>query len=140
MTKARKPLNKTLSRTIALLVLLCGLALAAAGPISAKPGWSHPGQEAPSSSFTAEQRDHIRNLHSAYRAALSELDWSIGEHGHAPETMQKARELRMALRAEIFDVLHRDSQAAKSSEKGTCPYSGRAMPVRFDTDAATLYL
>lgn len=130
-----KLLNKAL-----VLASLCGLALVAAGPISAMPGWSHPGHAAPSAAFTAEQRDHIRNLHSAYRAALSELDWSLGEKGHSPETMRQARDLRMALRAEISDVLRRGNETAGSNQPGACPYSGRKTPVKFDRNAPTLYL
>lgn len=121
------------------LASLGAIALVSPGPISAMPGWSHPGHASPSIAIPEEQREHIRNLHSAYRAALSDLDWSVGEKGHAPETMQKARELRMALRAEIFDVLHRDSEATGSA-KGGCPYSGGKTPVRFKVDANTLYL
>jgi len=125
--------------TVLVLAALGGLALFAAGPISAMPGWSHPGHASPSIAVTEEQREHIRNLHSAYRAALSNLDWRIADNGHAPETMQQARELRMALRAEIAEVLDRGGEVAGAGE-GACPYSGHAKPVRFKVDANTLYL
>lgn len=121
---------------------LGGLALTTSGPTSAMPGWSHPGDS--SVSIQPEQREQINALHSAYRAALAKLDWSIvengGENGHAPETMQQARELRMALRAEIFDVLHRDGQVADSAPEGACPYSGQPKPVRLEGSTRTLYL
>lgn len=119
-------------------VLLGGFALVTSGPIAAMPGWSNSGQ--PVTSINEIQRDQIKALHGAYRAALAELDWSIGENGHAPETMRQARDLRMALRAEISDVLRRGSETGGSNEKSVCPYSGKKMPVRFDDNAPTLYL
>lgn len=114
-----------------------GLTLVTAGPTSAMPGWGdgHGGM-----SITQEQREQIRNLHSAYRAALSNLDWSVDENGHSAKTMQQARELRIALRAEIMDVLDRGKQPAGSTSEGTCPYSGEAEPVRLKSNANTLYL
>lgn len=131
--------------TLVLLAALGGLAFVAAGPTAAMPGWSHPDRpdasgNPPVASINDEQREEIRQLHGAYRAALAELDWSVGQNGHASETMQQARELQMALRAEIFDVLHRDSEATSSTDEGGCPYSGRAIPVKLDSDAPTLYL
>jgi|GEM_PF-2103990 len=125
-----------------LLASLGGLTLVAAGPTAAMPGWSNFDQASSSvsPSVKEEQRDQIEALHSAYRAALSQLDWSIGENGHAPDTMRQAQELRMALRAEIFDVLHRDSDAVGSSPEKGCPYSGEVTPVRFGRDADTLHL
>jgi Spy/CpxP family protein refolding chaperone len=123
----------------AVLVLAAagGLTLVTAGPTSAMPGWGdgHAGM-----SITQEQREQIRNLHSAYRAALSNLDWSVDENGHSSETMQQARELRIALRAEIMDVLNRGKQPAASTPEGTCPYSGETQPVRLESNANTLYL
>lgn len=114
------------------------LALATAGQTSAMPGWSNSGK--PGISINETQRDQIKALHGAYRAALAELDWSVGENGHATETVRQARELRMALRAEISDVLGRSNENAGSNEQGACPYSGRKTPVRFDDSAPTLYL
>jgi len=125
-----------------LLAVLGGLALFAAGPTSAMPGWSHSGQtDSPAHpSISEEQRDQIAALHSAYRAALSQLDWSMGENGHAPDTMQQAKELRMALRAEISDVLRRGTEATGSASEGGCPYSGERTPVKFADNAPTIYL
>ena len=134
--------NVRLVGTAIVLTLLVAFALAAAGPTAAMPGWSHSGQTAPAvePSINAQQRDQIKALHDAYRAALAELDWSVGENGHAPDTMQQAQELRMALRAEIFEVLHRGGRVADSVPEGSCPYSGKVKPVRFVKDANTLYL
>ena len=125
-----------------LLAVLGGLALFAAGPTSAMPGWSHSGQtDSPAHpSISEEQRDQIKALHSAYRAALSQLDWSIDDNGHAPDTMQQAKELRMALRAEISDVLRRGSDAMASSSETGCPYGGQRKPVKFADNAQTMYL
>ncbi|MBL38967.1 MAG: hypothetical protein CMP07_11215 [Xanthomonadales bacterium] len=114
------------------------LALATAGQTAAMPGWSNSGK--PGISISETQRDQIIALHGAYRAALAELDWSLGENGHAPETMRQARDLRMALRAEISDVIRRGNETAGSNEQGACPYSGRKTPVSFDDNAPTLYL
>ncbi|HKL51554.1 MAG TPA: hypothetical protein VJ908_10325 [Wenzhouxiangellaceae bacterium] len=134
--------NAQLVGTAIVLALLGAFALAAAGPTAAMPGWSHSAQTAPSvgPSIDKQQRDQIKALHGAYRAALSELDWRVGENGHAPDTMQQARELRMALRAEIFDVLHRGSRIAGAAPAGSCPYSGESTPGRPMNDANTLYL
>ncbi len=116
------------------VALLSALAFAAA-PIAAMPGWSKDTSGVVP--ITEQQRDQIQNLHRAYRAAIANLDWSVSENGHASETMQQARELRIALRAEILDVIHRDGQAAQSAG---CPYGGKAQPVRVDRDTDTLYL
>lgn len=116
----------------------CGVTLMAAGPISAMPGWSKSGH--PSITINSEQRDQIARLHSAYRAALADLDWRLGENGHPPETIRQARDLRMALRAEISDVLRGGRETAGSGQSGVCPYSGKTVPVGFDDNAPTLYL
>lgn len=132
-------MNETKYRGVLVLLAIFGtMALLAAGPISAMPGWSKSGH--PSITINPEQREQIARLHSAYRAALAELDWSLGENGHAPETMRQAQVLRMALRAEISDVLRRDHESTGSNESGVCPYSGRKTPVKFDRNAPTLYL
>jgi len=122
---------------LAILALITTLAMSA-GPISAMPGWSKEAN--PAISITAQQRDQIQNLHSAYRAAISNLDWSVDENGHPTETMKQARDLRMALRAEIFDVIHRDSEGAQPASGSTCPYSGEAQPVRVKKDRDSMYL
>lgn len=124
--------------TAALLAAFLGGIALVAGPISAMPDWPHPAHEG--ISLSDKQRDQIRNLHSAYRAALSNLDWSVGENGHSSETMQQARELRIALRAEIMDVLRRGDTRQGSTPEGVCPYSGKPTPVKFESDADTLYL
>jgi len=128
--------------TALFLAALGGLALVAADPTSAMPGWSNSGPASMSShpSINQKQRDQIKALHSAYRAALSELDWSIGDNGHSPDTMQQAKELRMALRAEISDVIRRGSELTGSSSESGCPYSGQRKPVRFGDNAETLVL
>ncbi|HMB37547.1 MAG TPA: hypothetical protein VKO85_00575 [Wenzhouxiangellaceae bacterium] len=128
--------------TALFLAALSGLALVAAGPTSAMPGWLDSGQASLSShpSINEKQRDQIKALHSAYRAALSKLDWSTGENGHSPDTMQQAKELRMALRAEISDVLRRGSEVAGSSSESGCPYSGQRKPVKFGDNVPTLVL
>lgn len=122
---------------LAVLALIIALGLSAA-PISAMPGWSKEGK--PALSITEQQRDQIRNLHSAYRAAIGTLDWSVDENGHPVETMQEARELRMALRAEIFDVIHREREGVQPAAGKTCPYSSEAKPVRVKKDRNSLYL
>lgn len=118
-----------------LLAAATALALVTAGPSSAMPGWSSEGHGG--MSISQQQREQIRNLHSAYRAALSNLDWSVTENGHSSETMSKARELKIALHEEIMDVLNRGGEVAG---EGTCPYSGKQRPVRLESDADTLYL
>ncbi len=116
-----------------------GIALVTAGPISAMPGWSDGGHSG--MSISKQQRDQIRNLHSAYRSALSSLDWSVGENGHSAETMQKARELKIALHQEIMDVIHRGNAELSATPEDSCPYSGEAEPVqRLESNANTLYL
>lgn len=123
---------------LVLVFVFGSVMLMAAGPISAMPGWSKSGH--PSITINPKQRDQIARLHGAYRAALAELDWRLGKNGHAPETMRQARDLRMALRAEISEVLRGGRDTAGSGQQGVCPYSGRTAPIRFDDDAPTLYL
>lgn len=107
-------------------------------PLAAKPG-SHPvlGQL----DLTQEQQQQIQNLRSAFRNQFDTLDWSVENGGHAPETLQQARELRMALRAEIREVLTDEQrQAMDASRRGSCPHSGKATPVRVQQQTTTLYL
>ena len=120
-----------------LATAICGVALFA-GTTSAMPGWSHPGHDV--RMITETQREQIRNLHDAYRAALSSLDWTVDEDGHSAETMQQARELRIALRAEIVEVLRRGESGRAPSSEGSCPWSGKSTPVKFRSNAETLYL
>ncbi|MFW6341145.1 MAG: hypothetical protein ACOC0Q_09785 [Wenzhouxiangella sp.] len=93
------------------------LALAFSSPIAAKPGWSHPGHE-----------------------RIKALDWSVEDGSHDPATLQQARELRLALRAEIREVLT-DAQLEHMESAGKrCPRGGQPeiRPVRQQT--TTLYL
>jgi len=104
-----------------LIALIMGLGMFAPGSTSAYPGAQHPSHTI--NALSDEQRRHIQSLKSAYRAAVSNLDWSIGEHGHAPETMQRMQELRLALHAGIMNVMARHGNQPAST--GTCPYSGK---------------
>lgn len=122
----------------ALAAVLVVLALLFASPILAKPGWSHP---APGDlALSAQQREQISNLRSAFGHKLKALDWSVGDGGHAPETLQQARELRLALRAEIRDILTAEQLARMDSAHRSCPHGGKPdmQPVRHQT--TTLYL
>lgn len=130
MRDTRIPLLKLLA------AVLVGLAVTI-GPIMAvADGADNPPSTA---AISSDQREQIRNLHEAYRAALAKLDWSAGPEGHAPDTLRQARELRVALRAEIFDVIHRGAEHAPAAGE-QCPYSGKAVPVRVKAAAGTLYL
>ena len=130
--------NAKLFGILLLLALIGGVMLVTSSPSSAMPGWTDPGQTRPS--VTAQQQDMIRALHDAYRAAVAELDWSVGENGHAPETVEQARELRMALQAEIKGVLERGRENQPSAGNSVCPYSGQTRPVKFESKGPTLYL
>jgi len=115
-----------------------GVTIVAPAPLSAMPGWSEPGRSAVP--ITEEQREHIRNLHDAYRAALANLDWRVDENGHPPDTVAQARDLELALRAEIIEVMHRAGEASAPAPGSVCPYSGKTTPVRLEGDGPTLYL
>jgi hypothetical protein len=54
--------------------------------------------------------------------------------------MRQARELKIALRAEIMDVLSRDNESAAGTSDGSCPYGGKARPSRVGSDGSTLHL
>ena len=81
----------------------------------------------------------IRALHGAYRAAVGELDWSVGENGHAPETVEQARDLRMALEAEIREVLERGTMKALRAASVSVPTVERHGRVS-ESKGLTLYL
>jgi hypothetical protein len=122
-----------------LTVLLLGTALglgvlALSAPIAAKPGWSQP--DSSELRLTGEQREQIANLRAAFHARLKSLDWSIKDGQHGADTLREARELRMALREEIQDVLTEDQRNHLHSQTKRCPRGG--MPVERQT--TTLYL
>ncbi len=129
----RQALNTTL-----LLAALAALAFLVASPISAKPGWSHPvlGQL----ELSSEQQNEIQNLRSAFRDQFRGLDWSYDEGGHSSETLQQARELRIALREEIREVLTEQQRELMDSARKGCPYSGKRAPASASPQSATLYL
>ena len=122
-----------------LFVLLLGSALgigilAFSAPLSAKPGWQHPAQG--ELALSTEQREQIANLRAAFRDRVNNLDWSVTDGQHAPGTLQQARELRLALRAEIRDVLTEAQLNHLRSSAGSCPHSGQTVK----RQSATLYL
>ena len=120
-----------IASTLAAIVLL-------AGPLAAKPS-SHPvlGQLG----LTQEQQQQIQNLQSAFRDQLGSLDWSVTNGDHAPETMQQWRELRIALRAEIREVLTDEQrQAMDAVSRKACPHSGKVAPARVQQQTTTLFL
>jgi hypothetical protein len=106
-----------------LLVMTAGLAITSAGPSQAMPGWTRDAQ--PKMGVGERQRDEIRSLHIAYEAALSELDWSVGDDGHSAETLEQASELRRALNEAISDVMHRGGEIERTPGSA-CPYGGKA--------------
>ena len=109
-------------------------ALALSAPISAKPGWQHSAQS--ELALTDEQRAQIANLRAAFRDQVKSLDWSVEDGEHAPTTLQQARELRMALREEIRDVLTDAQLDHMRSQRSACPHgSAIAKP-----KSTTLYL
>jgi len=132
---------KTSALNIVLLTAaLMALGLLIASPISAKPGWSHPVLGA--LDLSQEQQQQIGNLRGAFREQFGALDWSLENGAHAPETLQQARELRMALRAEIREVLTDEQrQAMDAARRGTCPHSGgQVAPVHNQQQTTTLFL
>lgn len=130
--------TKTLN-SIVFIAALAALALLVTSPISAKPGWSHP--VLGDLTLSSEQQEQISNLRSAFRDQFKSLDWSVEEGGHAPETLQQARELRMALREEIRDVLTDEQREAMDSARRGCPHHGKAAPSRVDpSPTRTLFL
>ncbi len=109
-------------------------------PVTAKPGWSM--ENHPMLGLTEEQRDYIDDLRAIYRERIGELDWSVTEEGHAPETLQEARELSAALRAEIREVLTDEQREAMKSYRASCPHSGQrgSRKQQIDRTSGTLYL
>ena len=130
--------NAKLFGIFLLLALVGGVMLVTSSSSSATPGLTQPGHAAPS--INAQQRDMIRALHGAYRAAVAELDWSVDENGHSPATVEQARDLRMALEAEIREVLERGADEGTSSGERIRPYSGQTRPVKLESKDPTLYL
>ncbi|MEE4297093.1 MAG: hypothetical protein V2J20_10830 [Wenzhouxiangella sp.] len=122
-----------------LVVLFLGSALgigilALSAPLSAKPGWQHPAQG--ELALSAEQRDQIANLRAAFRDRLKNLDWAVTDGEHAPGTLQQARELRLALREEIRDLLTEAQLNHLHSSARACPHGGQTVK----RQSATLYL
>ncbi len=112
---------------LSLSLVLLGLLLA--GPIAAKPGWSHPVLGAVK--LSPEQQQQMGHLRDAFRAQFEALDWGVENGAHAPETLEKARELQLALRAEMRALLSDEQRAAMdAAQRGSCPYSGQTTPVR----------
>lgn len=138
MRDVETPVLKLLGAVVVGLVVTIGPIAAIADGLDDPPTASPAGVEG--DVISQSQREQIRNLHEAYRAALAKLDWSAGSEGHSSDTLRQARELRMALRAEIFDVIHRGAERAPASGEGQCPYSGKAAPVRVKAAEGTLYL
>jgi len=131
--------STTTFNAVLLVAALVALAVLTASPISAKPGWSHP--VLGNLDLSREQQAQIQNLRSAFRDQFKSLDWSVQDGGHAPETLQQARELRIALRAEIREVLTDEQRQAMDSARRGCPHHGKAAPARADQpQSGTLYL
>lgn len=131
-------MRKLFSANLIVIVSALAAIVLLAGPLAAKPG-SHPvlGQL----DLSQEQQQEIQNLRSAFRDQVDSLDWSVTNGGHAPETMQQWRELRMALRAEIREVLTDEQrQAMDAVRRGSCPYSGKVAPARTQQQTTTLFL
>lgn len=129
--------TSTLNATL-LVAALVTLAFLVASPISAKPGWSHPLLS--ELNLSSEQQKQIHNLRSAYRAQFKDLDWSVQDGGHFPETLQQARELRIALREEIREVLTEEQIELMDSARQGCPYSGKRGPAPARPQTTTLFL
>ncbi len=130
-----------------LLSLFAGLAAVSVlvltvspSPVTAKPGWSMENHTV--LGLTEEQRDYIDDLRSAYRERIGELDWAVTEDGHPPETLQEARELRAALRAEIREVLTDEQREAMKGKQAACPHSGQrgSQTRQINRSSGTLYL
>jgi hypothetical protein len=121
-----------------LTAALVVLALLFTSPILAKPGWSHPAHG--DLALSSEQRNEIRNLRGAFHDKLKALDWTVDEGGHAPETLQQARELRLALRAEIRDVLTSEQLERMGSANRSCPHGGKGDAQQVRQQGTTLYM
>ena len=131
-------MRKFFSANLIVMVSALATVFLLAGPLAAKPN-SHPvlGQL----ELNPDQQRQIENLQSAFREQIGELDWSVSDGGHAPETLQQWRELRIALRAEIREVLTDEQrQAMDAVRRGSCPYSGKAAPVRVQQPTTTTLL
>jgi len=126
-----------ISRVLTILLLGTALGfgiLALSAPIAAKPGWSQP--DSSDLTLTGEQREKIANLRAAFHERVKGLDWSIKDGEHAADTLRKARELRMALREEIQDVLTDEQLSHLHSHSKRCPHGGTPA----ERQATTLYL
>jgi hypothetical protein len=128
-----------------LTVILLGSALGTgtlifSSPTEAEAGWQH--SERGTLALTSEQRQQIANLSDAFHDRIKGLDWSVQDGSHDPNTLRTARELRLALRAEIRDVMTQEQLEHIHSARKTCPHGGQANPgpQPVKTDSATLYL
>lgn len=125
--------------TSLLFVLLVGTALglgalALAAPIAAGPSSQHSAQN--QLALTDQQRSQIANLRAAFRDRVKNLDWRVTDEGHAPKTLQQTRELRIALREEIKEVLTEAQLNHMRAQRSACPRgSADTKP-----QSATLYL
>ncbi len=124
-----------------LTVLLLGSALgfgvlSLTAPTQAGVAWQAPADA--DLALSAKQREQIANLRAAFHDRVKSLDWGVRDGSHDRETLREARELRLALRAEIRSVMTDEQLEHMKSARKTCPHGGRAQPVQ--TDNATLYL
>ncbi|MGY6553291.1 MAG: hypothetical protein ACXIUM_02095 [Wenzhouxiangella sp.] len=128
-------MRKFFSANVIVIVSALATIFLLAGPLAAKPN-AHPvlGQL----ELSQDQQQQIANLQSAFRAQVGDLDWSLVDGVHPPETVQQWRELRIALRAEIREVLTEEQrQIADAMRAGVCPHSGKATPARVQQPSTT---
>jgi len=123
---------------VALTLSLSVLVMAFSSSSQARPGWSQPAHG--DLSLTTEQRNQIANLRGAFHDQIKALDWSVQDGGHDPATLQQTRELRLALRAEIRELLTAEQLEHMDSAHRRCPGGDKpgVRPVRQQT--TTLYL
>jgi len=124
-----------------LAVLLLGSALgfgilSLSAPSLAGAGWQ--GSANTDLALSGEQREQIANLRAAFHDRIKSLNWAVRDGNHDRETLREARELRMALRAEIRNVMTKEQLEHMKSARKTCPHGGQPQPVQ--ANSATLYL
>ena len=128
-----------------LTVLLLGSALGTgvlifSSPTEAEANWQH--SDRGTLALTGEQREQIADLSDVFHDRIKSLDWSVQDGNHDPDTLRAARELRLALRAEIREVMTQEQLEHIHSARKTCPRGGQAHPgpQPVQADSATLYL